>query len=470
MATKLIKNLFFADGVQKVAAKAAAPGLGYKQALAYAPATKLTVLDNGMKVASETNGSATASVGLWVDVGSRNETAQNNGVGNLFEHMVFKGTASLSQVQLEKEVKSLGATFKVSRNRELTGITATCLSEDVPRVVELLADVVQNASFDEAEIEKQKLVMLAKLDAAESTDVNGVLLDLLHSVAFQGTALAQGPAGTTQSIQGLRRDDLLDMRRDHLIGPRMVLSAAGGVDQDQLAQMAAQHFTSCAAGKEFSKPVPYCRFTGSEVKIRDDDMPVGHVTVAFQTPGHLEPDEFLRLELAKIVMGSWDPTKPTMLSGIGLAKRCANYDTADCYSTFNIGYKDTGLFGVHLTGKRMKILEAQEHVADELMHLCETVADTEVKRAKNQLRTQLFSQLQSNAAVQEDIATQVIYHGRRVPLLDLENAIEEITTKSMADVCDKYIFDCCLAQSGLGSIEQMFPYLVYRKKFKWFRI
>jgi len=423
-----------------------------------------------MRVASETNGSATASVALWVDYGSRNETAQNNGVGNLFEHVLFKGTASLSQLELEKEAKSLGATFKVSRSRELTGITATCLNEDVPRVVELLADVVQNASFDEAEIEKQKPVMLAKLAAAETTDVQGVMLDLLHSVAFQGTALAHGTAGTTQSIQGLTRDDLLAMKRDHLIAPRMVLSAAGGVDHDQLATLAAKHFNNCEAGKEFSKVVPYCRFSGSEVKIRDDDMSLGHITVGFPTSGHLEADEHLRLELAKLVLGSWSPTKPNMLSGVNLARNFSNYNMADSYSAFNVAYKDTGLFGVHLAGGRMQLMHAQELVADEVMNLCETVSDTEVNRAKNQLRTQLFSQLQNNSVVAQDIATQVIYHGRRVPLIDLENAIEEITTDSMAAVCDKYIFDKCPAQSGLGSIEQMFPYMTYRKKFKWFRI
>ena len=114
------------------------------------PPTDVTVMDNGMRVATEDHGSPTATVGLWIDTGSRYETAANNGVAHFLEHMAFKGTSKRSQTQLELEVENMGAHLNAYTSREQTVFYAKCLSGDVGHAVEILADILQNSKFGEA--------------------------------------------------------------------------------------------------------------------------------------------------------------------------------------------------------------------------------------------------------------------------------------------------------------------------------
>ena len=142
------------------------------------PATDVSVLDNGMRVATEDSGVPTATVGLWIDTGSRYETAANNGnqlnniyfysfeclksiplfilnvnvilgVAHFLEHMAFKGTAKRSQTQLELEVENMGAHLNAYTSREQTVFYAKCLSNDLPQAVEILADILQNSKLGE---------------------------------------------------------------------------------------------------------------------------------------------------------------------------------------------------------------------------------------------------------------------------------------------------------------------------------
>ena len=113
------------------------------------PPTEVSVLDNGMRVATEDSGAPTATVGLWVDTGSRYETAANNGVAHFLEHMAFKGTSKRSQTQLELEVENMGAHLNAYTSREQTVFYAKCLSSDIGNAVEILSDILQNSKFGE---------------------------------------------------------------------------------------------------------------------------------------------------------------------------------------------------------------------------------------------------------------------------------------------------------------------------------
>ncbi len=150
------------------------------------PATEVTMLDNGMRVATEDTGCPTSTVGLWIDTGSRYETAANNGVAHFLEHMAFKGTNKRSQTALELEVENMGAHLNAYTSREQTVFYAKCLTEDVGSAVEILADILQNSKFGEQEIERERGVILREMQEVEM-NLQEVVFDHLHSVAYQGT-------------------------------------------------------------------------------------------------------------------------------------------------------------------------------------------------------------------------------------------------------------------------------------------
>jgi processing peptidase subunit beta len=128
------------------------------------PQTRITALANGMRVASESNLAApTATVGVWIDAGSRFETASTNGTAHFLEHMMFKGTKRRSQRQLEEEIENMGAHLNAFTSREHTAYFARVLSRDVPAAVDLLADILQNSAFIPSKIEHERHVILREM-------------------------------------------------------------------------------------------------------------------------------------------------------------------------------------------------------------------------------------------------------------------------------------------------------------------
>merc|ERR1711909_237350 len=206
---------------------------GFKQTLLNTPPTQVTVLDNGMRVATEDSGSPTATVGLWIDTGSRFESDSNNGVAHFLEHMAFKGTSKRSQTDLELEVENMGAHLNAYTSREQTVFYAKCFADDVEKAVEVLSDIVQNSKFGEVEIERERGVILREMQEVES-NLQEVVFDHLHAVAFQGTPLGRTILGPTGNIKSISRDDIVQYINTHYKGPRMVLAGAGGVNHEDL--------------------------------------------------------------------------------------------------------------------------------------------------------------------------------------------------------------------------------------------
>merc|ERR1719414_2835110 len=152
-----------------------------------------------------------------------------------------------------------------------------------------------------------------------------VVFDHLHAVAYQGTPLGRTILGPTEYIE------------NHYKGPRMVMSGAGGVDHAELCKLTEQHFGKIT--KEYPREVPLdlpCRYTGSDVRMRDDSMPFAHVAIAVEGAGWTNPDN-IPLMVANTLIGSWDRTM-----GGGADK---NFCTS--FQAFNTCYKDTGLWGVY---------------------------------------------------------------------------------------------------------------------------
>merc|ERR1719383_1711881 len=181
-----------------------------------------------MRVASEDSGAPTATVGLWVDTGSRYETAANNGVAHFLEHMAFKGTSKRSQTDLELEVENMGAHLNAYTSREQTVFYAKCLSGDLEQAVEILSDIITNSNFGEQEIERERGVILREMQEVEM-NLQEVVFDHLHAVAYQGTPLGRTILGPAKNIKSINRNDLTQYIKTHYKGPRMVLAGAGGV-------------------------------------------------------------------------------------------------------------------------------------------------------------------------------------------------------------------------------------------------
>merc|ERR1739848_502771 len=341
------------------------------------PPTDISVLDNGMRVATENSGASTATVGLWIDTGSRYENASNNGVAHFLEHMVFKGTEKRSQTQLELEVENMGAHLNAYTSREQTVFYAKCLTSDLGNAVEILADILNNSKFGEQEIERERGVILREMQEVEM-NLQEVVFDHLHAVAYQGTPLGRTILVPTKNIQTITRDDLVHYIKTHYKGPRMVLAGAGGVNHEELCQLATKHFGKITDTYEAEVPLDLkCRYTGSDVRVRDDSMPFAHVAIAVVGCGWTDPDN-LPLMIANTIIGSWDRSMGGGANNSSpLAQYCAEKGFAHSFQSFNTCYKDTGLWGIYFVTDKLNQENMVFNIQHEWMRLATSVTDFE---------------------------------------------------------------------------------------------
>uniref|UniRef100_A0A8D0D5D1 Mitochondrial-processing peptidase subunit beta n=1 Tax=Sander lucioperca TaxID=283035 RepID=A0A8D0D5D1_SANLU len=436
--------------------------VSYAQSLVGAPETRLTTLDNGLKVASEETGHATCTVGLWISAGSRYESEKNNGTGFFLEHMAFKGTKKYPQTALEQQVESMGAHLSAYTSREHTAYYMKTLAKDLPKAVELLSEVVQSCSLNEAEIEQQRGVVLRELEEVEG-NLQEVCLDLLHATAFQGTALGQSVLGPSRNARTLTRQDLVDYINSHYKAPRMVLSAAGGVNHEELVGLAKSHFSGVSFEYE-GDAVPVlspCRFTGSEIRMRDDALPLAHIAVAVEGASAASPD-IVPLMVANSIIGSYDLTYG---GGKHLSSRLARLAVEEnlCHSfqAFHSSYSDTGLLGIYFVCQPG--WTAQWYVS--CLSCIYTNAHT--NSSESQVNTPVC--LLGTTPLCDDIGRHILNYGRRIPLAEWDARIDAVTPRMVRDICSKYIYDKCPAVAAVGPCEQLPDYNRMRSAMYWLR-
>ncbi|XP_029286698.1 cytochrome b-c1 complex subunit 1, mitochondrial [Cottoperca gobio] len=444
--------------------------ISYAQSLVGAPETRLTTLENGLRVASEETGHATCTVGLWINAGSRYESEKNNGAGFFLEHMAFKGTKNHPQTALEQQVESMGAHLSAYTSREHTAYYMKTLAKDLPKAVELLAEVVQSCSLNEAEIEQQRGVVLRELEEVEG-NLQEVCLDLLHATAYQGTPLGQSVLGPSNTARTLTRQDLVDYINSHYKAPRMVLSAAGGVNHEELVGLAESHLSGVSFQYE-GDAVPVlspCRFTGSEICMRDDGLPLAHIAFAVEGAGSTSPD-IVPLMVANSIIGSFDLTYG---GGKNLSSRLARLaveeDLCHSFQAFHSSYSNTGLLGIYFVCDKHKIEDMMHWSQNAWMNLCTTVTESDVARGKNALKASLAGQLNGTTPICDDIGRHILNYGRRIPLAEWDARIDAVTPKIVRDVCSKYIYDKCPAVSAVGPVEQLPDYNRVRSAMYWLR-
>lgn len=462
-------------GITRTAAASAASSANAakpKLAFVRVPEAQLTKLDNGLRVASEDWNTPTCTVAVWIETGSRYETESTNGVARFLEHVLFKGTKSRSQQDIEKEVEAHGAEVTARTTRELTSYSVSCFSKDLPWAVELLADAVKNAAFNSDAIEAGRAEIFREMQESEN-DPRTVVMDYLHSAAYQGTPLSRPVLGPIDSVKSISQQDLRHYAEDNFKPHRMAVAAAGAVSHSELADLCKRHFGSLT--NDYARQAPTLkpiRFTGSSLLDRDDHLPFAHVALAVEGPGWAD-DDIVPMSLAATYIGSWNRAQG---GGNSIASRLARqaHDAFNggvlSYDSFLASYRDTSLWGMHFVANQESVNFFTKDFQTDWMELTQDVREFDLVRAKNATLTNIYSRLAGTKAASDELGRQVICYGRRMPMRELENRIAAVKPSDLSRAAERYIYDRDPVVAGYGPIEGLPDYNRLRGKMWFYRV
>ncbi|XP_030481503.2 probable mitochondrial-processing peptidase subunit beta, mitochondrial [Cannabis sativa] len=437
-----------------------------------APETKITTLPNGLRVATESNLAAqSATVGVWIDAGSRFETEETNGTAHFLEHMIFKGTEKRTARELEEEIENMGGHLNAYTSREQTTYYAKVLDKDVPKALDILSDILQNSKFEEHRISRERDVILREMEEVEG-QTEEVIFDHLHATAFQYTPLGRTILGPAQNIKTITKEHLQNYIKTHYTAPRMVIVASGAVKHEDFVGAVKNSFTKLSSDSTTASQLVEKEpaiFTGSEVRIIDDDIPLAQFAIAFNGASWTDPDS-IPLMVMQALLGSWNKNAGGgKHMGSELAQRIGINEIAESMMAFNTNYKDTGLFGVYAVAKPDCLDDLAWAIMYEITKLAYRVSEADVIRARNQLKSSLLLHIDGTSPVAEDIGRQLLTYGRRIPFAELFARIDAVDTSTIKRVANRFIYDRDIAIAAMGPIQSLPDYNWFRRRTYWNR-
>lgn len=414
-----------------------------------------TVLPNGLRVVSDFIPSVeTASLGVWLDVGTRNETKDINGIAHMLEHMAFKGTERRTALQIAEEIEAVGGYLNAYTGRETTAYYARILKEDAPLAVDILSDILQYSTFDAAEFQKEQSVIIQEIGQSNDTP-DDIVFDYFQETCFPGHSMGWPTLGTVDVIQSLKPEIVKDYMKRHYGAKQMVFSAAGNIDHDDLVQMVSKGFTNLTPDCSHS-PTP-ARYQGGDYR-QDKELEQVHVLLGFEGVPYGHKDYYALSVLSTLLGGGMS----SRLFQEIREKRGLVYTVYSYMSS----YKDSGVFGIYAGTGEDEVKELFPVVCEQLKTLGSTLNETEINRAKAQLKASLMMGLESTSNRCERLANHVLIYGRPLSSAEIIKSINNVTKEDLKNLSDR-LFKSPLTLTTLGPIKNVISFDEVQKQLLW---
>jgi predicted Zn-dependent peptidase len=381
---------------------------------------ELTKLPSGLTVVTDSMPHLhSASLGVWVGSGSRDEKADEHGISHLLEHMAFKGTSRRSARQIAEAIEAVGGDLNAGTSVETTAYYARVLKPDVHLAIDVLSDILADPSFDRGELKREQNVIVQEIGAAEDTP-DDLIFERLNETAFPDQPVGRSILGTPDTVRSFDPAKLRAYLSRNYKAPDMIVAAAGAVDHKDVVEQVAQRFSSFA-GPPAPPPQP-AKFGGG-TRIESRELEQVHLALAMQGLPVRDP-QLYSLQVFTSVLGG------------GMSSRLfqeVREKRGLCYSiyAFHMPYSDTGVFGLYSGTDEADAPELMQVVVDEIADATATLNDGEVNRAKAQMKAGLLMALESSGARAEQLARQLFAYGRPVALEEIVAKVDAVTVESV---------------------------------------
>jgi len=376
---------------------------------------RLTTLPSGLRVVTDASAHLkTASVGLFVGVGSRDEREEEHGLSHLLEHMAFKGTRRRNALEIAEAIENVGGDINAETGAEQTGYFAHVLGQDVGLAMDVIADIFTQSQFDGAELEREKGVIIQEIGAVEDTP-DDLVFDLVTAAAWPDQPLGRPILGTREGVANFQRGAIQAYLDRHYRSGATLVVGAGAVDHDRLVELASGLLGGLS--QEAGPGPAAARYRGGE-RLTRKALEQTHMVVAFEGRGIRAADHDPAHVFASIVGGGMS----SRLFQEVREKRGLAYSI----HAFHWGYAETGLFGFYAGSDAKSVGELMNAAVDCLAEATQKIDEAEVRRAKAQMKVATLAALESPGARAQQLARQTFAYGRPLTQEEMTSRIDAI--------------------------------------------
>src|SRR5690349_15690309 len=403
-----------------------------------------TTLPNGVRVISETMPHVrSVSVGLWVGIGSRRESSEQNGLSHFIEHMVFKGTTTRSAEDIARSVDSIGGNLDAFTSKEMVCFNTKVLDQHLPLAFDVLADLVLNPLFREEDMVKEKGVILEELKMDEDNP-DYLVHEIFSSNFWKDHPLGKPILGTRETGKRLPRQMIEGYYRSTYSPANLVITAAGNLTHNGLRDLAGEHFASM---KPYD-PLPAERppVTHARIALRNKkELEQVHVCLGVPSYPLTHEDRFACYVLNTLLGGGMSSRLfQNIRERQGLAYAV--------FSELN-PYRDTGCLSIYAGTSIETVAKVIESILKEFQQLKqERITDEELRRAKDHLKGSLMLSLESTSSRMSNLARQEMYFQRFFTLDELVESIERVTAEDVQRIAQTFFDQKHIALTVLGNL------------------
>ena len=403
---------------------------------------RISTLPNGLRVVTRAMpGLHSASIGIWVNAGCRDERAEQNGIAHFLEHMAFKGTPTRSALQIAETIENVGGYINAYTSRDVTSYYVRVLAGDVALALDVISDIVLNPVFEQREIEVERGVILQEIGQSLDTP-DDVIFDWLQEAAYPDQPMGRTILGPAERVSHFSRDDLSRFIGEHYGPERMIVAAAGAVDHDRILRQVETIFGGLAARAVTTREP--ARWQGAETR-RVKKLEQAHFALAFEGPGYQDADFYA----AQI----W-----TSALGGGMSSRLfqkIREEKGLCYSIFAQSgfHDDTGMVTIYAGTSGEQVADLAMLTVDELKRSADDMTEAEVARARAQMKAGLLMGLESPTGQAERMARSLAIWGRVPDAAEVAERIDAVTVAQIRDHARKLLDNARPALALYGPVK-----------------
>jgi predicted Zn-dependent peptidase len=409
------------------------------------------VLSNGVRIVLERIPYVrSASLGLYMDVGSRNETSQESGLTHFVEHMLFKGTHKFNAIELSNEINRIGGNVNAWTTQENVAITAKVVDEHISRAIDLIFEMYQQSVFAPEEIDRERNVILEEVKMYDDTP-DELVVDVFMDQLYAGNPLGQPILGSPDNIRRFNRDDIRGFIGKEFAPERLVIAIAGNFDLRRIEPQLRRIFETITPSSGPQNPIvhPEAAFKSQNI---DRKLEQVHFCMGTTGPCRTSDDRFAFAVLNTILGGG----ASSRIFQEVREKRGLAYSIG----SFDVMFKDSGCFAISGGTSPKNAAKVVDISLEQVRQIYrEDITTDELLSAKEQIKSGVLLGLESSSYRMSRLAESEINFGDFIPVNRLLDRVNDVTIEEVRHVAEKYLKDKPVTFAGIAPEKKFEPYL-----------